>query len=60
MEDIDTQHLNRQDEDTAFLSDVWGDDHELLFLDSYLADVFRGRSRDGEQGDSGISEESTI
>jgi hypothetical protein len=58
MEDIDKPTLNQQDEDAAFLSDVYGDDHELLFLDSYLQDTFRGHTWEGGHG--GSLEESTI
>jgi hypothetical protein len=43
MEDVDTQDLNEYDEEAMFLCDVCGDSHELLFLDSYLRDTFRGR-----------------
>lgn len=58
MEDIDTQILKEQDEDTMFLCDVCGDDHELLFLDSYIRDVFRGQV--WNRGHGGSIEESTI
>lgn len=43
MEDVDTHEQNKYDEDTMFLCEMCGDDHELLYLDSYLKDVFRGR-----------------
>ena len=40
MEDIDTHETNDQyDEDDMFLQDVIQDDHELLFLDSYLKEA---------------------
>ncbi len=41
MDDVDTHELNDYyDEDTVFLCDICGDDHELLFLDSYLRETF--------------------
>jgi hypothetical protein len=47
MENIDTLELNEYDEEDMFLCDVCGEDHELLLLDSYLRDVFRGRRAHG-------------
>ncbi len=46
MEEIDTSHEtnDQYDEDEAFLSNVIQDDHELLFLDSYLRDAFGGKT----------------
>jgi hypothetical protein len=44
MEDHDTQNLSEFDDEDMFLSDVVKDEHELLFLDSYLRESFkRGR-----------------
>jgi hypothetical protein len=40
MEDVDTQEMSDRDEEDMFLSDVCGNDHELLFLDSYLHESF--------------------
>jgi hypothetical protein len=57
MEDIDTQEVtNHEDEDT-FLCDMCDSDHELLFLDSYLRETFRGRSfhGSGHLHDEGIT-----
>jgi hypothetical protein len=42
MDNIDTQELTEHDEEHMFLRDVIGDEHELLYLDSYLRDVFGG------------------
>ncbi len=39
MEDIDTQDFNEHDEEHLFLRAVIQDDHELLFLDSYLREA---------------------
>jgi hypothetical protein len=47
MEDIDTQDVTNREEEDTFLCDVCDDDHELLFLDSYLRETFRGRSFHG-------------
>lgn len=64
MEDADTLELNEYDEETLFLSDVIGDEHELLFLDSYLREAFRGKSAHGEGTGKGggemLGEENTI
>ncbi len=63
MEDVDTQELDKYDEDTVFLCDMCGDDHELLFLDSYLRDTFRGRGsgvHEQRGGSEIFNEESTI
>ncbi len=43
MDELDTPDLNDHDEENMFLCDVCGDDHELLFLDGYLRETFRGR-----------------
>jgi hypothetical protein len=43
MEDIDTHETNElhgEEEDDMFLQEVIQGEHELLFLDSYLKDVF--------------------
>ncbi len=49
MEELDKQEINEFDEEHIFLRDVVGDEHELLFLDSYLRDVFsREGNADGE------------
>ncbi len=60
MEDVDTQEFYDHDEDTVFLCDICGDDHELLFLDSYLRDTFRGRVWHGGHGVEVPGMESTI
>ena len=68
MEDVDTRELNEYDDEDMFLCDVCGDDHELLFLDSYLQEAFRGhRMHEGAiikkavaSGDSPFDEEETI
>ncbi len=46
MEDIDTNHEtnDRYDEDDMFLHEVIQDDHELLFLDSYLKEALGSMS----------------
>lgn len=44
MEDVDTHESSDYDDETMFLSDVIQEEHELLFLDSYLRESFRGRS----------------
>ncbi len=41
MEDVDKFDNNEYDEEDMFMSDVVGDEHELLFLDSYLRESFR-------------------
>lgn len=43
MENVDTQEDDYDDE-SLFLSDVIADEHELLFLDSYLREAFRGNA----------------
>lgn len=41
MDDFDTREGNEQyDEDDLFLREVIKDEHELLFLDSYLKEAF--------------------
>jgi hypothetical protein len=47
MEDVDTHDLNEHEEEYTFLCDVCDSDHELLFLDSYLRETFRGRPPHG-------------
>jgi hypothetical protein len=42
MEDVDTKNMNDRDEEDMFLCDVCDNDHELLFLDSYLRESFKG------------------
>jgi hypothetical protein len=49
MEDVDTQEMTDHDEDTLFLRDVVEGDHELLYLDSYLKDVFGKESAEDDQ-----------
>ncbi|MDR2894296.1 MAG: hypothetical protein LBU97_02405 [Alistipes sp.] len=44
MEDVDTQQLSEHDEEMMFLSEVIQDEYELLFLDSYLLESFKGRT----------------
>jgi hypothetical protein len=67
MEDVDTQELNGHDEENMFLCDVCGEDHELLFLDSYLREAFKGRlfhgmggARSTAGGSDAFSEQSTL
>ena len=63
MEDVDTLEQNDYDDEAMFLSDVIQEEHELLFLDSYLREAFRGRSPHGtghSTGEGVFSEESTI
>lgn len=40
MEDVDTKEMNEIDEEDMFLNYVAGDEHELLYLDSYLRETF--------------------
>ncbi len=42
MEYVDTQEENEFDDENMFLSDVIQEEHELLFLDSYLRESFDG------------------
>ena len=43
MEEIDTNHgTNEYDDEEMFLREVIQDDHELLFLDSYLKEALGG------------------
>ncbi len=61
MEDIDTPESTEHDDNT-FLCELCGDDHELLFLDSYLRETFRGygaKHRAATAADP-FSEEATI
>ncbi len=51
MEDVDTLEQNEYDDETMFLSDVIQHEHELLFLDSYLREAFRGKSVLAHAGD---------
>jgi hypothetical protein len=44
MDKIDSLETTDHDEEQMFLRDVIGDEHELLFLDSYLRDVFGSRA----------------
>jgi hypothetical protein len=46
MEDIDTHETSERydDEDEMFMQEVVQGEHELLFLDSYLKDVFTNSS----------------
>ena len=41
MGEIDHRILNQYSEEDLFLSEVVQNDHELLYLDSYLSDLFR-------------------
>ncbi len=59
MEDVDTHVQSEYDDEAMFLSDVIGEEHELLFLDSYLREAFRGRKIHGGSGDI-FGEESTL
>ncbi len=47
MEDVDTLETTDYDDETMFLSDVIQQEHELLLLDSYLRETFRGRTPHG-------------
>ncbi len=47
MEDVDTHESSDYDDETMFLSEVIQQEHELLLLDSYLRESFRGRSPHG-------------
>lgn len=47
MEDIDTQSVNEPDDHQLLLRHVIGDEHDLLFLDSYLTESLRGDSPRG-------------
>lgn len=40
MQEIDNRTLQLYSEEDMLLNDVVGGDHELLFLDSYLSDIF--------------------
>ncbi|MDR2911984.1 MAG: hypothetical protein LBV38_01595 [Alistipes sp.] len=62
MDDVDTLELNEYDDETMFLNDVVGDEHELLMLDSYLREAFRGRGAFAAAGTGGgvFAEEATI
>ncbi len=63
MEDVDTLEQNEYDDETMFLSDVIQEEHELLFLDSYLREAFRERSPHGPGHSTGggfVNEESTL
>ena len=63
MEDVDTLEQNEYDDETMFLSDVIQEEHELLFLDSYLREAFRGRPAHGMGNAAGggfFDEESTL
>lgn len=66
MENTDTQDQTEYDDETVFLSDVIQEEHELLFLDSYLREAFRGRvvsgagDPKGGSGSATFGEESTL
>ncbi len=47
MDDVDTHEPDEYDDEAMFLSSVVGEEHELLFLDSYLRESFRGLSPHG-------------
>ncbi len=58
MEDVDTQEFKEYDDEAMFLSDVIQDEHDLLFLDSYLTEAFRGRpTHPGAGSGSGFFDE---
>lgn len=40
MQEIDDRTLQLYSEEDMLLNDVVDGDHELLFLDSYLSDIF--------------------
>lgn len=42
MGEIDNRTLQLASDEALLLSDVIAGDHELLFLDSYLMDIFNG------------------
>ena len=54
MEDVDTLELNEIDDETMFLSDVIQQEHELLFLDSYLRESFRTYGMHGGRSGAGV------
>ncbi len=61
MEYVDTQEQSEFDDENMFLSDVIQEEHELLFLDSYLRESFN--SPGASAGSTGVGifdEESTL
>jgi hypothetical protein len=40
MDNIDTHEITEHDDEHMFMRDVIGEEHELLYLDSYLRDLF--------------------
>lgn len=47
MEDVDTQDMTEYDDDDLLLGPVAMGEHELVYIDSYLRDVFGNDSRAG-------------
>ncbi len=43
MEDVDTLPISEHDDHGLMLEHVFGDEHDLMFLDSYFAEAFLGR-----------------
>ena len=61
MEYVDTQEQSEFDDENMFLSDVIQEEHELLFLDSYLRESFNGPGAStGSTGVGIFDEESTL
>lgn len=56
MEDVDIQDITEFDDDDMLFRHVARGEHELLYIDSYLRDVFGEDSHLGE----GSSEDITI
>ncbi len=55
MEDVDTLYGgDERDDERMFLDDVAVDDHEFLFLDSYLREAFRLHDHQGRNAGSGL------
>lgn len=60
MEEVYTQEMTNHDEEHLFLREVIGDEHELLFLDSYLRDVFGDSAVERIIGVGNMAEEETL
>lgn len=44
MEEIDNRTLQLFSEEDLLLNDLYQGDHELMFLDTYLTDIFKFRN----------------
>jgi hypothetical protein len=44
MEEIDNRTLQLFSEEDLLLNDLYQGDHELMFLDTYLTDIFKFKS----------------